>query len=1098
MFGLALTDKEILNLAANNIVYQTGVYYAQMERVSHLLFDPEERLIKASVTGKSLYTVQVFLKRDGSVRTYECSCPAYRRYSGACKHVIAVLKIVQDEMPETERSLKVQKRAGLEFLTFFNNRSHENYREELTMELALQIQLGKRTTAQLQLKLGLQRLYVVKDIGEFLHYLKEEQPLEFGKQFTLEPLRQAFKEEDRPVIAFLQEMYEQYSAWWEMEYPYSSSPYSRPPLFSKKFLHLHGIYLKKFLDALGQRPVWLEMGSPPLRLTHIVRQGLPLEFSLQAEGQDLALVFEARELPIKLTPDGSYFSYQQEIYQATPAQQEALPSILKAFQREFTKDLLLPAAQKEFFVSEALPVIEKVGKVLVEPTLAEKFSRENLVSKIYFERSPAGSGIAARVEFHYGDKVINPFVPSGESRNIPDSNPDSNEAILIRAVEKERELLNILEKADFNVNQGRIHLDDEQKVYEFITTYLSQLQGLAEIYYADDFKLTIRTSTSFTGRVRLDENLDLLEVSFQYNDINQDELTDIFKALHLRKRYYRLRDGSFLDLDQAELEEVAQLWENLNLKAEDFSQKVIHLPKFRALYIDNYLRQANLPGIQRNKAFKQLVQNILEPQDSEFELPSGLQNVLRDYQKTGFKWLKTLASYGLGGILADDMGLGKTLQVLSFILSERGANSEPVLVIAPTSVVYNWQEEAGRFTPELKALVVEGNPRVRQAQLADIEHWDLVITSYPVLRRDIDYYTNLEFSYCFLDEAQHIKNPHTINAKSVQQIKAKGYFALTGTPIENSLSELWSIFNFIMPGYLLSHPDFRKKYEVPIIKGEDPKPLQELGRQVTPFILRRLKKDVLKELPEKIETRLKAEMTEEQAKIYLAFLQEARKNIAREIETVGFEKSQIKILAALTRLRQICCHPAMFVEGYTGESGKMQLFQEILADALESGHRTLVFSQFTSMLDIIQNHLTAQKIEHFYLEGSTKAVERSQMVQAFNAGEGKVFLISLKAGGTGLNLTGADMVIHFDPWWNPAVEEQATDRAHRIGQKNTVQVIKLITQGTIEEKVYSLQEKKKELIQAVIQPGETFLSKLTEEELRELFLNNEAKPEEEP
>jgi SNF2 family DNA or RNA helicase len=301
------------------------------------------------------------------------------------------------------------------------------------------------------------------------------------------------------------------------------------------------------------------------------------------------------------------------------------------------------------------------------------------------------------------------------------------------------------------------------------------------------------------------------------------------------------------------------------------------------------------------------------------------------------------------------------------------------------------------------------------------------------------------------------------------------------------LSELWSIFNFVMPGYLLSHEQFRKKYEMPIIRGEDPAPLVELSRHVTPFILRRLKSDVLTELPEKIETRLKAQMTDAQRKIYLAFLQEAKSNIAREIKEVGFERSHIKILAALTRLRQICCHPGMFIEDYSGESGKMELFKEVLADALDGGHRVLVFSQFTSMLDIIQNHLSAEGIEHFYLSGSTKAADRSQMVKYFNDGAGKVFLISLKAGGTGLNLTGADMVIHFDPWWNPAVEEQATDRAHRIGQKKVVQVIKLVTLGTIEEKVYALQEKKKELIESVIQPGETWLAKMSEQELRDLF-----------
>ena len=1077
---LDVKNNEIIAIATNKDVYSHGVAYYMANRVTNLVFEPAIGAASAMVMGTHNYRVEVYFNEQSSISQYQCTCPAYSTYPGACKHIVAVLKTLQQRLDPAKVKREIKQRSAKELLAFFAGQRQEYPQEEINLDLELDIlHSHARIVGDLQLKVGRQRLYVVKDIGKFLKCIQEEQSLEFGKQFTFEPQRHTFKEEDRPVIAMLGEMFEQHEALEEMR-----SFYYGASLFNQKFLRLTGPFLKKFLDSVGDKEFYVGIHTGSRQATRINREGLPLKFSLRTEAQDLALVLETDELPIQLTADGSYFMYRQRIHLASPAQKQSLPSMLKAYQQGLTNDIVLPAEKKEFFVSEALPLIEKMGKVVIEPKLAAKFSRESLMSKIYFDRA-ADNGIMARVEFHYGETVINPFVASSGSNT--DNTQAAEDTILIRAVEQERKVLNILEQAEFSVTQGQIHLDDDEKIFEFIMTYLSRLQDLAEIYYSDEFKLTIRTSTSFSGRVRLDENLDLLEVSFEYSDIDQGELGDIFKSLRLKKKYFRLRDGSFLNLEQPELENFAKLVDNLDLKADDLSKKVFNLPKYRALYIDNFLRQANLPGIQRNKAFKHLVQSILEPQDAEYDVPPELQSVLRDYQKTGFKWLKTLAAYGLGGILADDMGLGKTVQVLAFILAEKAALSGPALVIAPTSLIYNWQEEAKKFVPDLKVLVVEGNPGVRRAQLADCKDWDLVVTSYPVLRRDIDYYANLEFSYCFLDEAQHIKNPHTINAKSVQQLKAKGYFALTGTPIENSLSELWSIFNFTMPGYLLSHQEFHKKFETPIVKGEDAGPLAELSRHVNPFILRRLKRDVLKELPEKIETRLKAQMTEEQTKIYLAFLQEARKNIAKELAVAGFEKSQIKILAALTRLRQICSHPGMFVDGYEGESGKMLLFEEILADALDGGHRILVFSQFTSMLDIIQQHLHAEKIEYFYLRGSTKASERADMVQAFNAGTGKVFLISLKAGGTGLNLTGADMVIHFDPWWNPAVEEQATDRAHRIGQKKAVQVIKLITQGTIEEKVNALQEKKKELIDAVIQPGETMLSKLTEAELRDIF-----------
>ncbi len=1077
-----ISEQQILDLADNELVYKKGFSYYTAGRVRNFVFSPDKGLVNANVIGGLRYAVQLAFERDSAIRSYRCTCPSFTDFPGACKHVIAVLKAAQQKLPTAWTDPIVPNRVVEDLLEAFSNHDQDFPQEEVTLAVELQIIKGHRVSAQMQLKLGLQRLYVVKDLEQLISSIKTGQAIEFGKQFTFEPSRQSFKLEDQALMSMLQEMVEQHTALTEMQGPFYTTS-----LLCQKSLPLSGYYLTKFLDALKDKVFLCGISSANLIPTQVVRQGLPIEFSLQAQGQDLTLALESDEVPLQLTNDGSYYSYQHTIYQASSTQKDLLPPILRALRKGSSTNLLIPAAQKGFFASEALPMLGKLGQVSIAPSLEDKFNQEPLQASIYFDRAK-DLGISARLEFHYGDTVINPFA---SNREISNPTLDST-MILIRSVDQERKILNILEQADFFVSKGQIHLEDDDKIFDFTVTWLPHLRPLAELYYSDQFKVKIRTSTTFSSQVRLDETLNVLEVSFQFNDIEQDELSDIFHSLQLKKKYHRLRDGSFLDLNQNELTSVADFLEYLDLDADDLNTKLLNLPKYRALYIDSFLRQANLPGVHRNKAFKELVQSILEPQDGEFEIPSELQHILRDYQKTGFKWLKTLASYGLGGILADDMGLGKTLQVLSFILSEKANAVGPALVIAPTSLIYNWQEEAKKFTPTLQVLVVEGTPQERHTQLSDMEEqWDLVVTSYPILRRDIDIFAKFKFSYCFLDEAQHTKNPQTLNAKSVQQIQAKGYFALTGTPIENSLSELWSLFNFIMPGYLLSHQEFRKKYEIPIIKGEDSKPLAELSRHVNPFILRRLKKDVLKELPDKIETLLSAPLTEDQKKLYLAYLQEAKGKIAQEIVTVGYNRSHMKILAALTRLRQICCHPAMFLENYAGESGKMLLLQEILTDALDSGHRVLLFSQFTTMLDIIQRHLISEGIEHFYLSGLTKASDRLRMANSFNAGLGKVFLISLRAGGTGLNLTGADMVIHYDPWWNPAVEEQATDRAHRIGQKNAVQVIKLITQGTVEEKINALQAKKKTLIDTVIQPGETMLSKLSEQELREIFDLNE-------
>ncbi len=1078
-----IKEQEIRALAYNIRTYDLGVAYFLNKKVSNFTFAPDKGVIKADVTGTWYYAVEVGLHKDGSVHSYHCTCPAYEEYPGACKHIIAVLKTAQRKLSKPKPTYDTKKAAS-EIIALFTNYQQENPQEELALHLELQLNPEHRLLARLHLKVGLTRLYVVKDLEEFLTAIKIGYSQRFGVKFIYDPLRHTFKEEDRRIITMLQEMQEQHLAINEISDSYfTSSPLSRKPFPLSKY------HLGKLLDALGDKVFSLAIDSTNPHSTQVIRQGLPLEFSLKDKDRALALALE-NTLPIQLTTDGRYYLYKQEIYLASLEQIEFLPSLIKALRSKIRPAIVFPADQKDIFASEALPFIEKLGSVSIEPQLAKKFIKEDLRPKIYFDRA-GESYITARLEFHYGNNTINPF---SSNLTVQDT-PASDDHILIRDIHQERKVLSIFERADFIVSQGRISLDDDDKIFEFTVHWLPQLQELAEIFYSEDFKLKIRTTANFSGRIRLDESLDMLEISFQYSDIEPTELTDIFNSLKLKKKYYRLRDGSFLDLNQPEMESIADLLDNLDINTDELNNQALHLPKYRAMYIDSFLRQANLPGIQRNKAFKQLVQSILEPQDGEFEIPAELQSVLRDYQKVGFKWLKTLVSFGLGGILADDMGLGKTLEVLAFILSEKPSSSSsssaaaaaPALVIAPTSLVYNWQMEGKKFTPDLNILVIEGTPEERQKQLTTINQWDLVVTSYPVLRRDIESFAQHNFSYCFLDEAQNIKNPQTLNAKSVQQIKAKGYFALTGTPIENSLTELWSLFNFFMPGYLLSHREFHKKYAIPIQKGDNPQVLQELSRHIKPFILRRLKKDVLKELPPKIETQINAPLTEEQRKIYLAYLQQTRSQIAQELSTSGLAKSHIKILAALTRLRQICSHPAMFIDNYTGGSGKMLLFQEILGEALDSGHRILVFSQFTSMLDIIQSHLNTENIEHFYLNGSTKALERSQMAHSFNAGKGKVFLISLKAGGTGLNLTGADTVIHFDPWWNPAVEDQATDRAHRIGQNNSVQVIRLLTQGTIEEKVNALQAKKKELIDAVIQPGETMLSKLTEQELKEIF-----------
>ncbi len=419
-----------------------------------------------------------------------------------------------------------------------------------------------------------------------------------------------------------------------------------------------------------------------------------------------------------------------------------------------------------------------------------------------------------------------------------------------------------------------------------------------------------------------------------------------------------------------------------------------------------------------------------------------------------------------------------------------GNNKRASLVVSPSSLSLNWQNEAEKFAKELKTLVIRGSLAERKRYIKEIDSYDLVITSYDLLKRDIELYEEkgYQFRYIIADEAQYLKNSNTQNAKAIKKIKADTRYALTGTPIENSLSELWSIFDFIMPGYLFSYRTFKAMYETPIVKQEDEKAMAKLRMLIEPFVLRRNKKEVLTELPDKTITVLNNEMGEEQKSIYLNYLAQAKQELAQEIEINGYEKSQMQILAALTRLRQICCHPGLFIEDYQEGSSKLDQCMEIIEEATNGGHKILLFSGYTSMFEIMEKELKQLNIPYFKLTGSTKVEERIELVNEFNENPDiKVFLISLKAGGTGLNLTGADMVIHYDPWWNLSTENQATDRAYRIGQKNNVQVYKLITKNSIEEKIYELQQRKAELVDNMLSTKTSFISKMTKEEIMNLF-----------
>jgi len=1075
MFNLS---NELISVKAVENGFTAGQEYYRKRRIKSVQYNQEKRSFTATVLGTKLYTVRLGFDQDGFLSEAECSCPVDTDKWGICKHMVAVLLLIMEKDNQGFFRELHFRQAAKNIFSFFGDRQI-SVKSAVTVEptLILEKTRGKNRAilASLRLRIGQDRLYVVKSIKRLLYSMENNIELKFGKKFMYVPSSHEFKGKGLLLINMLYEIYETEALMEKL----SDNP-EVTSVFSDDRVYLTDSLLKRFLEIYADTPFKADIFGKTLDPIRVRKEDIPVNFILSSEGSDLVLTIDFEGSLIPITNDGEYFFNGSDIFHISKQQSEYLKPFYLAMMYQKGRKLRFIQEDKQRFVSEILPFAEKAGKLTISDEVQAIIEKYPLQTEIYLDRQ--GAEILAEVRFIYGELAINPFLPQDKVPLPPDR-------LLIREIHKEELVLDILAMSDFKVREGIIHLSGNDNIYDFVFRIVPMLQEHASVFYSESLKnLKLRSAIPFTAHLSLNTETNMLEFSFDAEGIDAGELTEIMAALVQKKKYYQLKNGSFLNLASKEFQQLGEIIEKMEPSEEMLKKGVIELPSYRAAYLDRNIRDLGLQNIERDSAFKEFVQNITEPQDMNFRIPKSLRGLLRDYQRFGFKWLKTMDYYKLGGILADDMGLGKTIQMLALLLSSRQEKGPaPALVVVPTSLVHNWCAELDKFTPELKYIVISGTKEERRELIGKIPEYDLAITSYPLIRRDIDLYSDISFRYCILDEAQHIKNPFSGNARSVKQIKAEVRFALTGTPMENNLHELWSIFDFVLKGYLYSYNKFTEKYIRAANEEDGQDVLNDLSRQVKPFILRRLKKDVLSELPEKIENTMFAELTEDQKKLYLAHLQEIRSDIKKDIEEIGLERSRIRILAALTRLRQLCCHPSLFIENYRGGSGKLDLLEEVLQESIDSGHRILVFSQFTGLLKIIRKRLDELRIKTLYLDGSTPMNERGYLVNSFNEGTGKVFLISLKAGGTGLNLTGADTVIHCDPWWNPAVEEQATDRAYRIGQEKSVYVIKLVTKGTIEEKILSLQEKKRELIDAVIKPGETLLSKMTQEEIRALF-----------
>ncbi|MBR1552623.1 MAG: DEAD/DEAH box helicase [Schwartzia sp.] len=1074
-----ITDEAIRRIA-NEASYRRGCAYQKNGAVHITRRDAGGGAIdyEAEVEGSGPFAYFVTASIAGNVVLgHSCDCPAADLYEGACKHVVALLKEIQaTESKRGKRSGALSEEAQKLFAAYAPEMAKPETAAPLRLVPKFCVGFEYRSqTIWLEFRIGRGKLYVLRSIQDFLRQMRTKEPMAFGKDLTISPASLVFED---GVSARLWELLQ--GVFRDEESMYTYSAYFRLPtsqtVFSGKRLKLSPSLLGQFCAAMGSEPFAVEVEGYPVMEGRVLEGAPELVVDVDDQNGSGRLELMTPGMITNLTADGEWVLHDGNLCHVPKERRDALMRFLAAFSAARTIDV--DASGMADFFSQVLPQMRKAATVHVAHSFADRYKMLPLDAEARIDY--LGDGVALEMTFRYGEITFNPARDAQKK-------PAPKAAGLIRDAETEREILALLDAWGFSREDGRFVQPEEERAYDFLREGVQELSKLADVLYSESFaRRPVQTMPPVTLGVSVNQD-SLLELTFSGGDFDFDELIEILRSYRLKRRYHRLKDNTFLSLDGEGLSALAEFAEETGL-AKRKGEKA-ELPLADALYIDTLAKETNGLRLSVGKGFRALVRDIRNPAEAEREVPEEVAGVLRDYQETGYRWLSSLAAHGLGGILADDMGLGKTLQTIAFLLARRGPDTPPALVVTPTSLIYGWLDEIARFAPDLRAVAVAGTKPQREAILRDAfaDGIDVIVTTYATLRIDIENYAERRFSCAILDEAQHIKNPTTKAAKAVKCIRADCRFALTGTPIENTLTELWSIFDFLLPAYLGSHKTFRQKYETGIVKDGDAGKTDNLRRHIAPFILRRLKRDVLTELPDKTESRLMNEMTPEQEKVYKAYFAQSRKELAKELKNRGFDASRIKILALLTRLRQIACDPALFLENYDGGSGKLDLLEELVGDAVAGGHRILIFSQFTTMLHRIRTRLAAANLDCEYLDGQTPAAERLRLVKEFNAGTKPVFLISLKAGGTGLNLTGADMVIHYDPWWNPAVEEQATDRAYRIGQMNKVQVVKLVTKDTIEEKIFALQEQKKALIDKMIQPGESFLSKLTEAEIRALF-----------
>lgn len=1047
-----------------------------------------------------VYQTRIFIK-GSQIYDYSCSCAEGNSFRGPCVHAKALQEAFARQQ-KAEHTPPVSTSPEIRMMIReYTNREvarilGEEEREPVYLHPYLQIRRGE---VLLEARIGREKRYIVKNLLEFAQAVHSGKRVEYGKGMAFEHVPSAFAPESRPFLDLLLEEADAYIRHYE-----EMRGHAGLPLPVMRALTLGSAARDRLFDLLEGKEVQTEDEKGAERVCRVERKDPRFPVEVEARGDGIAVTVPSALTSFRgeqrlYVADGLHLFGCSELYTETMGVflEQMEQGGRECRSRKEKWELLVGSRDIPLFYARVLEGMEALG-ILQSPEIDwEKYRPEALKARFEFD-SDSPDELRLRPTLSYGDFTFSPLADEHVPREI------------CRDVPAEFYISRLITRyfSYWEDESGELVIrGDEEALYQVLSEGMPQFQEVGEVWLSESVRhLRVLPPPEVSMGVSLGGGW--LDLKIETAGIDPAELLQVLSEYRQKKKYYRMKNGEFLQLSGGGLQALDSLTADLGLTKSEFQAGEAKIPAYRAFYLDSLSGDGRMKLFQRDEAYGMMVRDLKTAQSVSYAVPAVLEKTLREYQKIGYTWMRTLARYHFGGILADDMGLGKTLQVIALLTAfyqekteqkaagNEGSGSElplPSLIVCPASLVYNWGQEFARFSPEIRVLLIAGTAKERQEQLEEqmrmeaSERAQVIITSYDLLKRDRAAYLGRTFEYEIIDEAQVIKNAKTQGAKAVKEISANVRFALTGTPVENRLSELWSIFDFLMPGFLYSYRKFRERYELPIVKNQDPEALTALRRMTGPFVLRRLKKDVLRELPGKEERIVYSAASGRQQKLYTASALKLKEALAGGAWSGN---GKLEVLSQLMRLRQICCDPALCFEDYTGESAKLETCVSLIASASAAGHKILLFSQFASMLERIRERLLQEGISSHLLVGATPKEERSRMVQAFASDEVPVFLISLKAGGTGLNLTAADIVIHYDPWWNVAAQNQATDRAYRIGQEKPVTVYKLILKDTIEENLLKLQNAKLALAAQVVSEGMVSLGDLSQNELMELFEQN--------